>query len=90
MSNFVTENKTLLWFKTESSFMEMSKDFSKVMEMVIKGTRSNKNIIKIREAAAPFQAREDCLHQLLKCDRRITEPEWHPYELKETMMSRES
>ena len=54
MSNFVTENKTLLWFKTESSFMEMSKDFSKVMEMVIKGTRSNKNIIKIREAAAPF------------------------------------
>ena len=54
VGNFITENKTLLWFKTESSFTETSKDFTKVTEMVVEGTGSNENIIKIREAAAPF------------------------------------
>ena len=61
IGNFITKEKTLLRFKTESSFTKTSKDFTEVTEMVIKGTGSNKNIIKIREAATLFQASSEQL-----------------------------
>ena len=86
----ITEEKTFLQFKPYSSFTESSKDFTEVMEMIIKGTRSYQNVIKIYETAAPFQAREDCLHQSLKSSGCVTEPEWHPRKLKQAMMSHES
>ena len=73
IGDFITKKKTLLWFEMESSFTETSKDFMKVTEMVIKSMGDNKNIIKIREATAPFQAREDSLDMPLKGGRHVTE-----------------